>query len=285
MADQRHFEAGFGQFSKSGWVQSRRNNSKQSKKETQDWEMTDFTGDGLFEDAEGMTDAEDKYAESSDLSASSDHWSLPWSDLMMTLFVLFAVLLSVQVSERNVVSAAQAKVEVGLNAASAKSPIKFPSGEVAHTPEKIYRLSSEAIRLSNLEQIKVVFETDLTVRISVMGPLFFDAGTAAIRAETKQFLDKLLPIFQAIDNEIHVIGHTDDVPLYSTIYPSNWELSSARAASVAKYLIRSGPLEPGRFSVIGRSMYRPDLPNLTKKNRQLNRRVDIIITRLQYDGI
>ncbi len=285
MADQQDFEAGFGQFSKSGWLQSRIKFPKSSNQKEDDWETEGFTGDGAFSSAENRGAALNDFTESSNAFTSSEHWSLPWSDLMMTMFVLFAVLLSVHVSERNVVEAAHSQVEVSKEKTSAKDPITFPSGEVKLSPEKIYRLSDQAVRKSNLEQIEVIFEEDKTVRISVRGPLFFDSGNAALRDDTKIFLDQFLPILQKIDNEINIVGHTDDLPVHSPLYASNWELSSIRASNVAKYLIKAGLLEPGRFSVIGRSMYRPERPNITKENRQINRRVDIVITRRHYDGI
>jgi len=284
MADQDDFEAGMGQFSKSGWLQSQTKFPKQSNQKDPDWEMESLTGNSTFSGLENRGDTLNDFTEPSDTFTSSEHWALPWSDLMMTLFVLFAVLLSVHISERNVVEAAHSKFEMSKEKTPAMDPIKFPSGEVKFSAEKIYRLSHQAVRLSNLEQVEVVFENDKTVRISVRGPLFFDSGNAMLRGDTKIFLDQLLPILQGIDNEIHIVGHTDDLPVQSSLYASNWELSAIRASNVAKYLIKTGLLEPGRFSVIGRSMYSPELPNITKENRQLNRRVDIIITKKHYDS-
>ncbi|MEO2054911.1 MAG: OmpA family protein [Nitrospira sp.] len=83
-------------------------------------------------------------------------------------------------------------------------------------------------------------------------------------------------------NEIHVVGHTDNFPIRSTLFQTNWELSVIRASRVARYLIEAGDLEPGRFSVLGHSMYRPVAPNTTEENKQKNRRVEIIITRDNY---
>lgn len=285
MADHRQFEKRFEQTSKSEWFQSRINFPKSSNQHEDDREIEAFTGGGAFSSTENRHDALNDFTESSDVSSVSEHWTLPWSDLMMTVFVLFAVLLSVHVSERNVVETAHAKVEVSKEKTPAKQAIDFPSGEVQLSAEKIYRLSHQAVRMSNLEQVEVIFEEDKTVRISVRGPLFFDSGNAALRDDTKLFLEQLLPVLQKIDNEIHIVGHTDDLPVNSAFYASNWELSAIRASNVAKYLIKRGFLAPGRFSIIGRSMYQPERPNITEENRQMNRRVDIIITRKHYDGI
>ena len=74
-----------------------------------------------------------------------------------------------------------------------------------------------------------------------------------------------------------VQGHTDNVPISSARYNSNWELSTARAVSVVKYFIEVKGLDPTRFSATGYGEYQPLLDNTTPENRAINRRVDILI--------
>ena len=81
--------------------------------------------------------------------------------------------------------------------------------------------------------------------------------------------------------KISIIGHADSVPVASKFhyrFPSNWELSSARAASVARYLLKQGDLEPSRIEVVGMSHYQPVANNDTEEGRAKNRRVEIILT-------
>ncbi len=215
--------------------------------------------------------------------SGSEHWSLPWSDLMMTMFVLFAMILSTQHNGPRIVERFLIETENAAPAAK-RSPILFPSGEVLLSPKKIYTLSYEAIEAAQLADIDVVLEKDDTVRISVQGPLFFDLGSAGLNDETLRFLRHVSQMLKQTRNEIHVVGHTDDVPVRSQRYPTNWELSAARAANVARYLIETGGLVPGRFSIVGQGMYRPLMPNMTETERQRNRRVDILITKKPYRG-
>ncbi len=215
---------------------------------------------------------------------AAEHWSVPWSDLMMTMFVMFAVILSAQLYEKEVVEAVQSEAKKIEVPPPQESPIRFPSGEVILAPKIIYDMSHAVVDAANLDNIDVVLEEDDRVRISVKGPLIFDLGSAELHPETVGFLKKLSGLLRKINNEIQVVGHTDNTPVRSKLFPTNWELSAARASNVVKHLIQNGHLQPGRFSIVGRSMYRPQMPNITDKNRRRNRRVDIIITQKPYQG-
>jgi chemotaxis protein MotB len=78
---------------------------------------------------------------------------------------------------------------------------------------------------------------------------------------------------------INVIGHTDDQPVKTARFPSNWELSLARASQVARFLIDSTDLPPTQFRVTGYSLYRPLVPNTSESNRARNRRVEIVLSK------
>jgi len=78
-------------------------------------------------------------------------------------------------------------------------------------------------------------------------------------------------------NHIRVEGHTDDRPISTAIFPSNWELSSARATSVVRYLSDSHGIAPDRISALGYGEYRPIKPNNSVENRAKNRRVDVVV--------
>ena len=82
----------------------------------------------------------------------------------------------------------------------------------------------------------------------------------------------LLPIH----NKVRLVGHTNNTPSSNPQFPTNWELSLARATSVAKYLMKSG-IAPDRFIISGQGEYAPVFPNDTAEHRQLNARVDIVI--------
>lgn len=244
-------------------------------------------------------------------------WSVAWADLMMTMFVMFAMLFIYMKSEGDITEAFQpgdgsvspnkeVSHQVSANRSSSLFPDKptspssdrsvkrppvpdptrggphFSTSSAGLRPVEILQLAEEAVRETDLENTQVLLQDDDTVKISLRGPLLFDLGSANLREPTKLFLRKVALVISQVENEVHVIGHTDTFPIYTPLFPTNWELSTARAAAVARYLIRASDLEPGRFTIMGHSMYRPALPNTTLENKQLNRRVEILITKKIY---
>ncbi|MCL6445212.1 MAG: OmpA family protein, partial [Alicyclobacillus sp.] len=91
-------------------------------------------------------------------------------------------------------------------------------------------------------------------------------------------LNWLLPFFKQLSNPIVIEGYTDNQPIHTAQYPSNWELSSARAIGIVRYLIAHG-VAPSRLSGVGYGQYHPVAPNDTPAHRQLNRRINIVIMR------
>jgi len=210
------------------------------------------------------------------------HWSVPWSDLMMVMFVLFAILFYCKKAE----SEPQEKVVPEYQAASMElyeKPFLREPGFNFVSPRKIYQNSKMIVQETDLDNVEVVMQEDQSVKVSVLGPMLFDLGKVELRPETKTFLQAMAEVIKQNSYEVQVVGHTDDYPVSTELFPSNWELSAVRASQVARYLIEYGSLQPGRFSVIGHSQYRPRLPN-SSNNKALNRRVEIIITRNKYSG-
>lgn len=213
------------------------------------------------------------------------HWAVPWSDLMMVMMVMFAVMFVTKMAERDVGELFRDDSKVHSEQPPQTLPVKPQVDKLQPSQipvEDILRLSEKLVTQANLEDIDVVLTDNQAVKVSVRGNLLFDLGKATLKAEAISFLDKLSQIIAANNYQIEVVGHTDNFPISNPAYPTNWELSSARAARVARYLIQSGSLEPGRFTVIGHAFYRPNVPNDTLENKAKNRRVEIIITRNEY---
>lgn len=211
------------------------------------------------------------------------HWSVPWSDLMMVMMVMFAVMFVTKLAERDVnelfkkdpklisrIPPKQEQAKVG-----AKSSLTVPV-------EEILRLSEKLVTEANLDNVDVVLTDSQTVKVSVRGNLLFDSGSAELKSDAVSFLDKLAGVIASNNYQVEVSGHTDNFPISSPAYPTNWELSSARASRVARYLIQAGNLEPGRFTISGHALYRPAVSNDSLANKARNRRVEIIITRNEY---
>ncbi|MDD3233823.1 MAG: OmpA family protein [Candidatus Omnitrophica bacterium] len=115
--------------------------------------------------------------------------------------------------------------------------------------------------------------------ITFVADVLFDSGKATIRPEASASLDKVARVLQenVPDLNVGIEGHTDNIPIKVSGWKSNWELSSARALSVLHYLIDEKGVSPERLSAIGYGEYRPVESNDSKKGRQQNRRVEIVI--------
>ncbi len=115
----------------------------------------------------------------------------------------------------------------------------------------------------------------IIIRIQEKGA--FSSGSAQLQDEFIPVLDKLIDILESIEGDIAVQGHTDDIPIQTLMFPSNWDLSVARALEVAHGLFDDGYIQQDRFSVTGYADTRPLVPNDTPESRKRNRRVEIIL--------
>lgn len=187
----------------------------------------------------------------------SEGWSVPWSDLMMVMFVFFAVLYVYGEHDASVV---------------------VPRAE-ALAPEALFERSQEMVRQTRLDDVQVALQDDRSVRVSVPGPMFFDPGEARVKPGMTGFLNSLAAVIRDSRSQVQVVGHTDDTPIHTERFPTNWDLSAARAAAVTTYLVERANLDPARFTVVAHGMYRPAVPNDSPENSSLNRRVDVVLRR------
>ena len=114
------------------------------------------------------------------------------------------------------------------------------------------------------------------VLISLSERLVFKNDQTELMPETMEVLNTIVEMMRPINNKIRLVGHTNNTPPTNPLYPTNWELSLARATSVAKYLINSG-IPPERLIVSGQGEYAPVFPNDTEQHKEMNARVEIII--------
>ena len=113
--------------------------------------------------------------------------------------------------------------------------------------------------------------------IRVNSTLLFDEGSAEIKKNAPKTLDEILKVLTKIENPVIIEGHTDSVPIKNDKFPSNWELSTARATNIISYLTKHGKLSPLRLRAVGYGEYMPVADNSLNSGRMLNRRVDIIV--------
>lgn len=130
--------------------------------------------------------------------------------------------------------------------------------------------------LGNDNKIEVM-ESEKGITLRLKDTLLFDSASANIKDDSISTISNIANFLTTIDNPVIIEGHTDSIPIKNSIYATNWELSSARAITLIKYLTKNYKLSPKRLSAVGYGEYAPIYDNTTNKGREKNRRVDIII--------
>src|SRR5437870_990428 len=115
----------------------------------------------------------------------------------------------------------------------------------------------------------------LTVSLAEAG--FFDAGSAVMQPKALAIVDRIAGTLRPLGYNVRVEGHTDNTPIHTAQFPSNWELSTNRATFLLEYLITNGNIPPQRLSAVGYGEYRPIASNSAAEGRAANRRVDLVV--------
>ena len=144
--------------------------------------------------------------------------------------------------------------------------------------EELAELIEEAVNENHMsDQIEVNF-TSQYVQLTMKGALLFDSGSAQLKDEATQILDKASVILERYaDSTIEIEGHTDSIPIHNARFADNDELSSFRALSVFDYFMSTTTLDPAKIKHSGRGEYVPVADNATPEGRAKNRRVEIKI--------
>ncbi len=205
-------------------------------------------------------------------------WLITLSDL--TLLLLFSLVIWYvtdkpgSVTNEPPATASLISVESGekAKAAAAGELIAAPAEERWEMMEDEMEKVVEGIGLS--EEINII-SNQHELLIALKDTVPFDSGKTELHQDLLPLLQKVAAIARSEpDIMLEILGHTDNVPISTPEFPSNWELSAARASRVARYLVENG-VDPTRFSIQGYGYYRPLLPNTSFENRGANRRAEI----------
>jgi chemotaxis protein MotB len=120
------------------------------------------------------------------------------------------------------------------------------------------------------------------IMVEINASTLFPSGDATLQPSSAQALAAVAQVLSQVDNPVQVEGHTDNIPISSPTYPSNWELSSARAGSVVRLLTEAG-VPPGRLVAIGYADNKPVDSNTSPEGRSRNRRVNVLILNSEND--
>lgn len=231
---------------------------------------------------------------------NAERWLLTYADLMNLLLILFIILFAM--SQVDTVKFAQlsqslssafgngSPPSVVQGSGSGNSLVNFPATMPSPViPSKLEDQQMEALKgeisgMVDAEGLSANVSVALQERgivITINEKVLFKSGSAEIENESQ---DKVLTIGRDIlskipNKHIRVEGHTDNVPIKSPLFPSNWELSSSRATNVLRILVDQAGLNPNSISAVGYGEFTELVPNTTDDNRAKNRRVDIVILR------
>ncbi|MFK2824692.1 flagellar motor protein MotS [Bacillus sp. B190/17] len=222
----------------------------------------------------------------------SPKWMVTFADLVTLVLVFFILLFSMsQIDMIKFKSIAQSFNTQGVfETNDSIVPGEYPSPkmnkeEVNKNEQSLDQLAKEVqkyLEENKLEDTAAAIRNERGVVLVLQEQIVFSTGDAVVLQEAYPFLEKTGKLLKAMPNLVKVEGHTDNRPIKNSIYPSNWELSSARATSVIRFFIDDIGLEPERFIAVGHGDTRPLVPNTTEENMQKNRRVQIVISDPTY---
>jgi chemotaxis protein MotB len=221
---------------------------------------------------------------------NAERWLLTYADLITLLLAFFIMMYVFSKKDAQKYDEVASHLKTifsggtglaGKGSVTAASPIDMPS-KGASSGEIKRQLESELMDSNRNkpggENISVLSD-ERGVVIRVLDKAFFDEGKAELKDGAKGALDKIVPIIKSVDNHVRIEGHTDNVPINTHEFKSNWELSVRRATEVVRYFVEKRGLPPDRISATGYAEYRPIVQNNSPKNKSLNRRIEIIVVK------
>ena len=213
-------------------------------------------------------------------------WMVTYGDLMSLLLTFFVLIVSFSSIQHVKFQKALGSLKAALGVLPKEESVIFQREVIMpqladKSRKRIKRIARELQRIIEAKGLGNNVRLELTAKgilIRIASPVLFDLGKATIKPNAYPILDKVVEMTRVWPNKIRIEGHTDDLPIHTREFPSNWELSTARALSVLRYFLSKG-VEPKRLAAVGYGEYHPLVPNTSAENRAKNRRVEIYIER------
>lgn len=196
----------------------------------------------------------------------TDYWIFSYGDMVTLLLAFFIMLFSF----------CKTDTEKFKSVADSFKPTPPGSPFFLEGKQSVLDALAEAVEASEVFEDVVIAVEDRGVVISFKDSILFEAGSASLRGNAIDKLSIFVRFLYGLPNRVLIEGHTDNQVITSEHYPSNWELSSARASAVARYFEQEG-VDGERMRVVGLSGFRPKFLNDSKEKRALNRRIDMVI--------
>ncbi len=222
--------------------------------------------------------------------ADTDIWMVTFSDLLSLLLTFFVLLFALKSMDKGKVDQFLGYFRGGGMGILQQG--KGTSVDMTRRPKEV-DLTNKVFSLQELRVAMELSVSDSVVGIDITshiderglviilpGRTLFDSGASDIKPEAKLLFDRLGKVLRMSRNDIMIEGHTDDTPISTKQFPSNWELSTDRAVKVLRYLVESSKVPPKRFAAVGYGSTKPVVPNVDSESRMKNRRVEIILAPL-----
>jgi chemotaxis protein MotB len=167
------------------------------------------------------------------------------------------------------------QIEQGTVTKDSTMPVLSKKDHLSELFESVKQMSARV----ELDEVRIE-RTDQGIILSFSDELLFESGKADFVSVAYERMEKIGQLIRGLDVQVEIQGHTDNMPISTEQFPSNWELSTARAVTVLRYLTDPLGIEPSRLSAVGFGEYQPVAPNETADQRARNRRVDLVFKRI-----
>jgi chemotaxis protein MotB len=232
-----------------------------------------------------------------------ERWLVSYADFITLLFAFFVVMFAASNSDQKKAGQIAHAVQTAFNEMAIFDPGSrvVPISNEVGTPADAKAIIAQLIESRSggeggrppMSQVRSQLETllkeemanhsirlyedarGLTISLAEAG--FFPAGSAVMPPQALKVVDRIAATLQPLNYGVRVEGHTDNTPIHTAQFPSNWELSTARATFLLQYLVSAAKFPPPRLSAVGYGEYRPVGPNNTPEGRAANRRVDLVV--------
>jgi chemotaxis protein MotB len=225
-------------------------------------------------------------------TATRDRWLISYADFMTLLFAFFTTMYAISTVDASKLSSVAVGMQTAFDSATADVRPRTPTlraappagrgiaglaaGPAAAVPDARTEIERALGDMLSSHRLQLTADRRGLV-LTIPEATAFPAGSADMSPAFEAALTRLSDALQRLPHGVRVEGHTDDMPIHTPQFSSNWELSTARATHVVQFLIQRGALAPGRLSAAGYAEFHPVGENATLEGRAHNRRVDVIV--------
>ena len=224
--------------------------------------------------------------QSSPVSRSGpDRWLVSYADLVTLLLALFTTLYAASSVDAGKLAPLQTSLREAFDAPPVMEtrnprgaivpPVTVVNGQTAPDDLQL-RLTEELSEALRLQRVDIHRDARGLI-VSLPQEAAFATASTDVSPEARDVIGRVAAAVGPTSNAMRIEGHTDNVPIRTSRYASNWELSTARASAVVAFLVESSGLDPARLSAAGYGEYHPRVANDTPENRARNRRIDVVI--------